>query len=83
MLFRLMVIIMWLFVVLFLLNNLPRYDHQILITMYVAFSILYLLQTIPPFGFMWKSVKWFFTILLIYFSAGYIKKEIKDWWNKD
>ena len=36
-----------------------------------------------PFGFLWKYTKIFFTVLLVILAANFVKKEVKEWWNKN
>jgi hypothetical protein len=35
-----------------------------------------------PLGFLWKAYKWFWIVLFAVLMANYVKKEIKDWWDK-
>ena len=42
------------------------------------FIVLYILRKIFPFNIIW----WFLMIILIWASLGFVKKEIKEWWNK-
>jgi hypothetical protein len=83
MIYRILNVVVWFFVVMFMLNSLPKYDHIPLIFIYFLFSILYLLQDLPVINFVWKCVKMFCVIVLVFFTLGYVKTEIKEWWNKD
>lgn len=40
--------------------------------------VCFLLQKIPPFGFLWKLFATFYIVLLGFFVAGFIKKKVKD-----
>ena len=35
-----------------------------------------------PLGFLWTMYKWFWIILFTLLLSSYIKKEVKDWWNR-
>lgn len=41
------------------------------------FVIFYILRKIFPFNIIWG----FLMIVLIWASLGFIKKEVKEWWN--
>ena len=50
------------------------------------FSILifasYFLRAIPPFKQIWWFVKWLLVMMLVKLSINYLKKEVKEWWEK-
>lgn len=46
--------------------------------------VLYLLRnTNAFFRVLWKVVATFFIVLFATLMANYVKKELKEWWNKD
>ena len=53
-----------------------------IIVLAVVTLVLWLLKD-TPLGFLWKVYKWFWIILFAVLMANYVKKEIKDWWNKN
>ena len=47
-------------------------------------GVLYLLRnTNAFFRVIWKVVATFFIVLFATLMANYVKKEVKEWWNKD
>jgi len=42
----------------------------------------YFLRAILPFNYIWFCVKWILIGLLIMLGINFIKKEIKEWWEK-
>ena len=47
-------------------------------------GVLYLLRnTNTFFRVIWKVVATFFIVLFATLMANYVKKELKEWWNKD
>ncbi len=65
-----------------------NYDAEgiIIVTVYALISIAivlsYFLRTIFPFNYIWWFTKWLLITLLIMLSINYIKKEVKEWWEK-
>jgi hypothetical protein len=65
-----------------------HYDAEgiIIVSVYALFSILivlsYFLRTIFPFNYIWWFTKWLLMTLLIMLSINFIKKEVKEWWEK-
>ena len=57
-------------------------DVFFLVLFWGGFLLLYLLRELPVFNMLWYVVKWFFITLLIVLGANFVKKEVKDWWNK-
>ena len=54
------------------------------ILLFVIIGVLYLLHnTNTFFRVIWKVVATFFIVLFATLMANYVKKEIKEWWNKD
>jgi hypothetical protein len=47
------------------------------------FVISYFIKDIFPFNYIWGFTKLFLIILLATLGINYIKKNAKDWWNKD
>ena len=47
------------------------------------FVVSFILKDAPPFKKIWSFYKWMFAILFLVLTAGFVKKEIKDWWKKD
>ena len=44
--------------------------------------VIFLLRN-TSFGFLWKAFKTFMLVLLATILIDYVKKDVKDWWNKD
>jgi cell division protein FtsW (lipid II flippase) len=54
------------------------------ILLLVIIGVLYLLRnTNTFFRVIWKVVATFFIVLFATLMANYVKKELKEWWNKD
>ena len=47
----------------------------------VVTLVLWLIRD-TPLGFLWRAYKWFWIVLFAVLMANYVKKEIKDWWDK-
>ena len=43
----------------------------------------YMMRDIPFFGKIWYTIKIFLFVLFATLLGNYLKKEIKEWWNKD
>jgi len=58
--------------------------EQIQIVVLFAFVtlVLWLLKD-TPLGFLWRIYKLFWIVLFATLMANYLKKELKDWWNKN
>lgn len=63
-------------------EELTTQDWTIIVSVCVVTLVLWLIRN-TPFGFLWRWYKWFWIILFAILMANYVKKEIKDWWNKD
>jgi len=65
-----------------------HYDAEsiLFVSFYAVLSILfvtsYFLRTIPPFKQIWWFVKWLLIALLVNLSINFLKKEVKEWWEK-
>jgi len=66
------------------------YEHTItpsqaimLIVFGLITLIAFLLRDVPFFGKAWYVIKIFLFVVFGTLMANYLKKEIKDWWNKD
>jgi hypothetical protein len=65
-----------------------HYDTEgmLFVGFYALLSILfvasYFLRTIPPFKQIWWFVKWLLIVLLVNLSINFLKKEVKEWWEK-
>ena len=46
-----------------------------------TFFVLWLLRD-TPLGFLWKGTRLFLLVLFAMLAANYVKKELKEWWNK-
>jgi cadmium resistance protein CadD (predicted permease) len=58
----------------------------LIIGVYAVFSVLifasYFLRAIPPFKQIWWFVKWLLVMMLIKLGINFLKKEVKEWWEK-
>ena len=58
----------------------------LIVGVYAIFSILifasYFLRSIPPFKQIWWFVKWLLVMMLVKLSINFLKKEVKEWWEK-
>ena len=66
------------------------YEHTLTasqVTMLIVFGLMciisYVLKDIPFFGKAWYVIKIFLFVVFATFMGNYLKKEIKEWWNKD
>jgi len=65
-----------------------HYDAEsiLFVGFYAVLSILfvasYFLRTIPPFKQIWWFVKWLLIVLLVNLGINFLKKEVKEWWEK-
>ena len=48
----------------------------------LSFVLSYFLRTIPPFKQIWWFIKWLLVMMLINLSINFLKKEVKEWWEK-
>lgn len=65
------------------------YEHTITAsqaTMLIIFGLVtliaFLLRDVPGLGKAWYLIKIFLIVVLGTLMANYLKKELKDWWNK-
>ena len=66
------------------MNNLHQYEEVIAYLTVIGIGVLYLLRnTNTFFRVVWKVVATFFIVLFATLMANYVKKEIKQWWEKD
>ena len=70
--------------------TLLMYEHTITptqVTMLVVFGLMciisYMLKDVPFFGKAWYVIKIFLFVVFGTLLGNYLKKEIKEWWNKD
>jgi len=47
----------------------------------IFWSVIFVIFLIG--GPLWRIVKLFFIVLLATLGINFVKKEVKDWWNKD
>lgn len=66
------------------------YEHTITAnqaTMLVVFGLMciisYALKDVPFFGKAWLVIKLFLFVVFATLLGNYLKKSVKDWWNKD
>ena len=45
-------------------------------------GIIFLLRKIPVIGIFWKIIEMFLVVALAVLMAGFIKTEVKKWWEK-
>lgn len=66
-----------------------RYDAEgiIFVLFYAAlcglFLVSFFLRGVYPFNNIWGFFKWVIIMLLLTLSVNFVKKSLKDWWNKD
>jgi cadmium resistance protein CadD (predicted permease) len=48
----------------------------------LLFMFSYFLRNVPPFKQIWGFVKWLLVIMLIKLGINFLKKEVKEWWEK-
>jgi energy-coupling factor transporter transmembrane protein EcfT len=63
-------------------EQLTPHEITIVVALVVVTIILRLLKD-TPLGFLWRIYKLFWLVLFATLMANYLKKEIKDWWNKN
>jgi energy-coupling factor transporter transmembrane protein EcfT len=61
---------------------LSPHDTFVLIVVGIIIFVMWLLRN-TPLGFLWRGFKIFMLVLFATLMANYLKKEIKEWWNKD
>ena len=64
----------------------PAVSSKELLTLIVPILIIFLVygtRNIKGMEWIWTGVKGLGVIFLIFLSANYMKKGVKDWWNKD
>jgi hypothetical protein len=49
---------------------------------WILFVVSYLLRSLPIFKQIWWFYKWTLVILFVILTANYVKKEVKEWWQK-
>lgn len=55
-------------------------SHKELMDVIIFWSVIFLIFLIG--GAPWRAVKLFFIVLLATLGINFVKKEVKDWWNK-
>ena len=63
-------------------STMTSHEHHVVIFTLIFVLVIFLLRN-TPLGFLWKWFKIFMIVLFATLMASYLKKEIKQWWNKD
>ena len=58
-----------------------EFSHMILAWGFIL--VCYLLRNVPPFEFMWRHMKLLLLVFVGIMGANYVKRGVKNWWNKD
>ena len=48
----------------------------------LTIGVIFLLRKIPVIGIFWKIIEMFLVVALAVLMAGFIKTEVKKWWEK-